>query len=664
MSARSPATAPDTAPTRCLLEAGFPYAQLRELTRRDRRFQDPVYSAHKWWARRPRSVIRALILAAHLPADTEPDRFWELFATDAPVLAECHVGDCFAGGGTTLVEAARLGARVTGVDVDPLAVRIARDELARVDLDAVDAAATALHEHLVDELGVLYPSSAEETTPIHYFRLREVICPSCDEGSLLYRTPVLARDLGRNGAVVRDGRQAVVCPDCRGLRSASPTATRFVCCGRRWELARGTFSRAGFTCPGCSARHTLEQLGAGRAPEVLVAVEDTVSGGRRRLRAPTQVDEAALVEAAVSRAVIGDLLPRDSLAGVDGGRPYSYGFASFADLFSDRQSLVFARAFSWLRETELDDSVRARLELAVSNAISSNNRLCGYATDYGRLAPAFTGVRSYALPILGVELNPLHPTAGRGTIAATLRRMNRSAATSAQRFVVAEQDFEHREMTARRSVRHHVVCRSAERKFPADLGQCSAIITDPPYYDYIAYSDLSLLHRCWLEFDAGAGLAGTPIYPVGEDGHERFARRLGRALRSATEAVVPGGVVAFTYHSPHEHAWDALARAVAAAGLVVTSVFPVWADARSSVAHGHPGSCEWDLVWVCRPDGAYGSLPASIDTWMLERLSDADRTSLALGLSSAAAVNARRKRTGVAGPGPHERSGLAAGAAS
>jgi putative DNA methylase len=638
MPGPSPAT-PLPAPfARCLLEGEFPFFALSALARADRALTDPVYAAHKWWARRPRAVIRALILAAHLPSSTPTDAFWSLFADDSAILEGRHVGDPFSGGGTTLVEASRLGATATGTDVDPLAVRIARDELAATSDKAVSEAADALLGHLRDHLGALYPTSTEGRTPLHYFRLRRVACPACAEESLLYRSPLLARDLGRAGAVVRDGKQIAVCPACRQIHHPRAKARSFVCCRRRWDLNEGTFSRSGFVCPSCSSRHTLSQIGAAHLPDELIAVEDTVDQGRRHLRAPTAEDLAALETAAELRAAASGAIPTDSLEDVDGGRPASYGFATIADLFGDRQALMLATSLAWLSNAGLDHGVEARLELAISNSISANNRLCGYATDYGRLAPAFTGVRSYSLPVLSVELNPLHPTAGRGTIAATLRRLERSAASTVRRYVRQGARMSQREMTARRAVGHQVVCRSADRPFPSALGRCSAIITDPPYYDFIAYSDLSLLHRAWFQAGANEALGGAPIYPVGDDGHATFTRRLGRALRNAAASLQPGGVMAFTYHSPHEAAWLALGSAVAKAGLAVTAVFPVWADARSSVAHGHPGSCEWDLVWVCRPKPAPApGLPRSIDAWgaVIGDLVEADRVSLALGLAAA-----------------------------
>jgi adenine-specific DNA methylase len=204
-------------------------------------------------------------------------------------------------------------------------------------------------------------------------------------------------------------------------------------------------------------------------------------------------------------------------------------------------------------------------------------------------------------------------------------------------------------MIGRRPVEHQVICGSAERRFPGQLGSCSAIVTDPPYYDFIAYSDLSLLHRCWFERNAGERLAGAPIYPLGGGGSADFARRLGRALRNAARAVEADGVVAFTYHSAHANAWHALSEAVAAADLTVTAVFPVWADARSRVAHGHPGSCEWDLVWVCRPGVQRTDLVATVDAWDLKAIAPADRVNLTLGLAAAYRANTKGK---MAAPAP------------
>lgn len=650
MSSTQPASSPlSTVPEpakRTLLEDGFPFAAVSEVARADRYSKDHVYAVHKWWARRPPAVIRALLLAATLPAETSAEKFWRLFAGEG-TLAGQHVGDAFMGGATTLVEAARLGADVTGIDVDPLAARVARAELAGFDSESFERNADRLLAYLRKRFADLYPAGAGKGEPLHYFWLRRAECSECDESSLLYRSLVLVRELGRDGAVVREPGAVAFCPDCLRLHHLSVKRKTLRCCGQRHHLTEGTYGRARFTCPCCGAKATNEQLRVGQLERVLVAVEDARTGERRGLRQPTAADHSALAAATRRAARRKAQVPGQSLADIDGGRPVSYGFKTVGELFSARQQLVLAEAFAWVRRRKAPPEVQEALTLALSNALGSNNLLCGYATDYGRLSSLFSGVRAYSMPVLSVELNPLHENAGRGTLAMTMQRMLRSQNSEVGRHVfdsgtgrVGRHQFSARPVDGAR----HVACRSADRPFPNRLGKLDLVVTDPPYYDFIPYSDLSLLYRAWLSAGERAErLSGAPIYPVGNDPVEEFGRRLGRAFTNVRKALKPDGLLTFTFHSAHQDAWTALGRALNDARFRVTAIFPVWADGRAG-GHGHAGNCEWDLVFVCRPRraGARTRL-TSVECWIEElapaEIEDADRRSMELGLAMAIELN-------------------------
>ena len=64
-----------------LLEAGLPIRELSLLAAADRRSIDPVYGAHRWWARRPPAIMRGIVLAAALSADAPIYKFWSAFAS-------------------------------------------------------------------------------------------------------------------------------------------------------------------------------------------------------------------------------------------------------------------------------------------------------------------------------------------------------------------------------------------------------------------------------------------------------------------------------------------------------------------------------------------------------------------------------------------------------
>lgn len=648
-AASSPLSAVAAPVERTLLEDGFPYAAISQVARADRYSKDHVYAVHKWWARRPPAVIRALLLAAALPAETSEADFWKLFAGEGTPLKGQHVGDAFMGGATTLVEAARLGADVTGIDVDPLAARVARAELAGFDTASFEKHAERLLAHLRKRFGELYPAAATgKGEPLHYFWLRRVECTECNENSLLYRSLILVRERGLAGAVVRAPGIVAFCPDCLRLHHLGPKRKTLRCCGRRRHLNDGTYGRARFKCPCCGTKASNEQLRVGQLQRVLVAVEEAHPGEKRRLREPSDADARALAAADRRAARRQKNVPAQTLAGIDSGRPTSYGFKTVGELFSSRQQLVLAEAFAWVRKREAPAELKEVLALALSNALGSNNLLCGYATDYGRLSSLFSGLRAYSMPVLSVELNPLHESAGRGTLAMTMQRMLRSqyAHVSRHAYDPAQREPVGHRFSARpgESARH-VVCRSADRPFPDKLGKLDLVVTDPPYYGFIPYSDLSLLYRAWLSpGECAEPLSGAPIYPVGEDPVDEFGRRLGRAFTNVRKALRPGGLMTFTFHSWHKDAWRALERALRDARFRVSAVFPVWADGRAG-SHAHAGNCEWDLVFVCRPrrPGAQTTLSGSVEGWIEqlapEQIEEADRRSMEQGLAMANALN-------------------------
>lgn len=558
-----------------------------------------VYGAHKWWARRPAPSIRALLLAAAFGEGHE-NAFWAAFRDDSnQTWRDGRVGDPFTGGGTSLVEAQRLGAAVYGVDVDPLAVLITEHELEHLDAEEFRAAAVGLQRHLRERCADLYASSCDSETPLHYFYVRRVTCTHCDEADLLYKNLVLARDVGRAGAVVRDDAVHAFCPFCLELHALDASRKTLNCCGRWTKLRRATFVAGRYECR-CGARLPHDQLGTGVSPRVLLAVEVTTTDGRRKIRKPTlaevQVEILASERLATWEAEL--VLPRKALSGtLKQRKPGMYGFASYDELFSSRQLLLFGSAFHWLRDQLLSRRVKTAIALAVSNALSSNNQLCGYATDYGRLSPLFS-IRDYSMPTLSVELNPLHETAGRGTLTAMLRRVELSKSGSA----IVPRDS---------SVR---VADSAHVVWP-DTGGLDLILTDPPYFDYIAYSDLSSFFRAWL---GAADLieampSGRPLFETASSRTE-FAERLGQSFDQARQRLRPGGLMAFTYHASSADGWRAMAEGIASGGFSLTAAFPLWADGQSP-GHGHAGNLEYDLVLCCRPAATHAWMSQSSKAW-------------------------------------------------
>jgi putative DNA methylase len=128
------------------LEADFPIARINALSNLEGNAGKPIYQMSKWWARRRSSVFRSMLIAAATVAPDDPNEasklVWDHYYCNhqkAGSFKNLRVLDPFMGGGTTLVEGSRLGMQMTGVDLNPVAWFVVKNELACSDPEQVKA---------------------------------------------------------------------------------------------------------------------------------------------------------------------------------------------------------------------------------------------------------------------------------------------------------------------------------------------------------------------------------------------------------------------------------------------------------------------------------------------------------------------------------------------
>src|SRR5580658_8285211 len=110
----------------------------------------PIIAVHKWFARRPGTLFRALVLAEF--ADRRLD---ETFFVGHDFKNKV-VADPFMGGGIPLIEANRVGCDVLGFDINPMSTWIVREEIDHINHDDYRAAANSLLSYLRSTVGELY----------------------------------------------------------------------------------------------------------------------------------------------------------------------------------------------------------------------------------------------------------------------------------------------------------------------------------------------------------------------------------------------------------------------------------------------------------------------------------------------------------------------------
>src|SRR5580693_9397860 len=127
------------------IERRFDISLIASLALREKQIQQnfrPIIAVHKWFARRPGTLFRGLVLSEF---GNRPlaESFFQ--ANDFPGKI---VADPFMGGGTPLLEANRLGCDVQGFDINPMATWIVREEIEHLDLVGYRQAANGLVEAL------------------------------------------------------------------------------------------------------------------------------------------------------------------------------------------------------------------------------------------------------------------------------------------------------------------------------------------------------------------------------------------------------------------------------------------------------------------------------------------------------------------------------------
>src|SRR5919108_5334453 len=170
------------------IEKKFDISFISSLALREKQVQQnyrPIIAVHKWFARRPGTLFRSLLIAEFREGSLRDNYF------RANKLTGIRVADPFMGAGTPLFEANRLGCDIIGYDINPMAYWIVRQEIEQLDLSAYREAARKLIESLDNQIGILYRTkclhcNSTEAQAKYFLWVKTQTCQECDKGIDLF----------------------------------------------------------------------------------------------------------------------------------------------------------------------------------------------------------------------------------------------------------------------------------------------------------------------------------------------------------------------------------------------------------------------------------------------------------------------------------------------
>ncbi|NUM47222.1 MAG: DUF1156 domain-containing protein [Anaerolineales bacterium] len=609
-----------------------------------RQYYRPVYSLHKWWARRPGALFRAILLAVQknnrelfaLAADGSISPRSDYFQDHD--LEEMIVLDPFMGGGTTLAEANRLGAKVIGCDLNPVAYWVVRETLKPIDLEKLETYYRQLEKTAGQKIKDLYRTNCGkcglEQDSLYSFWLRSVECPYCGHEVYLFKRCLLNEGRSRNKPPSLENPATVFCPACFHLNEWSGKG-QCVCraCQTPFNPEAGSYDQGYFSCNHCGQAQIqlVEVMRAGKKlKEKLVALEYRCETCHERLyKAPDRQDreklEALTRKFEENRESL--IFPRQKiLPGASSVRWRLHNFEHYYEIFNPRQLIAFNLLFEGIQAIPEEEYRRALITI-FSNALEYNNMMTPYNYPHRKLHHLFN---YHALPLTTTPVeNSVWGvgTDGAGTFVNCYRR-----------YVNAKQycrvPFDKYKDSAKTVKTIHAKTEHIEAQFVSSFeelkttprgtllfcGDSSSlpeipdesvdfVITDPPYFDSIHYSELSNFFYVWL-----ASLIDHPSFtqehvPTEEEaivnngmdkGEAEYQNLLMSVFKESGRTLKKDGKLIFTFHHTKWRAWWTVLNAILGSGFRVIDSFPVLSEYKVNPHIRNKQSLDMDLVLVCQ----------------------------------------------------------------
>lgn len=439
---------------------------------------------------------------------------------------------------------------------------------------------------------------------VAYLWARTARCKACRVPVPLLKTRWLAKKDNKRVVLtmrVRDDKSGVTF----GIDTEAKAQGRNAAQMREYDkrLAAGTMSRTGVTCPCCGTIMTMEDLRLeGRAERLGATMTAVVVDGPKgkEYREPTS-HELEVLNAVPEEVVrvfeaVPFGVPTEPLASAEalGFRVPLYGLDKWHKLFSPRQLLAMGSFVIALRG--VPDKLRAAgydsyeaealiafLQCGFDRMLDFNSNILAWITSVEAIGHTFS---RFALP-MNWDFSEAAPINGvRGGWWMCLD----AVAESIETITRASNSIAPVPRVLRKSALEGV-----------EPGAFDVIVTDPPYYDAIPYSDLMDYFYVWdrrqltgLSADYDRAFA-SPLGPKWQGsandgelideasrfgGNKEASKRnyeegMARAFKACHAALRPEGRLVIVFAHKQPDAWETLVSAIIRAGFVVDGSWPI-----------------------------------------------------------------------------------------
>jgi adenine-specific DNA methylase len=460
-----------------------------------------------------------------------------------------------------------------------------------------------------------YPPDPDGSIPVGYIWARTVPCqnPTCGAEIPLMRQTWLAKKDNKKVALK-------IVPDHAHKR------VEFEIVGQNGEPIpfdpeRGTVARANVECPLCGSviddQTTRRLFQEGKAGQRMVAVvlhHPQQAGKRYRLATERDMEAYHAAERELLRVCNRlreewgmEPVPDERIIRTGGNQMavLHYAMYTFGDLFNARQQLALVTFADLVRRAHAEmlaqgadpdfaKAVATYLALGVDKLATYLCVLTRWRSDVLSFERSFDR-QAIAMVWDYGDVNPFSGARGSwdiDSLTEVLAHLSR---------IVPE---------------NHSVQHGSATDLPWGDDFFDAVITDPPYYDNVNYSNLSDFFYVWLKRTVGhlhPDLFATPLTPKSQemvadayrfDGREgakqHFEAMLLQSFREIHRVLKPDGIAVIVFAHKTTEAWETVLGALTEAGLRTTMAWPIHTEMQARLRAQESAALASSIYMVCR----------------------------------------------------------------
>ncbi len=298
-------------------------------------------------------------------------------------------------------------------------------------------------------------------------------------------------------------------------------------------------------------------------------------------------------------------------------------------MFNDRQLLCLSKLLEEIDAVD-NQNIKEYLLLAFSSATEFNNMFC----DYNKGRHTLEGIykrHTILARHTAAENNVWGTKYGRGTFTGEFDKMRAGKDFCQNPYEKYVEDGETKQEDGIGPIEGHLVddptnlgkegnvylqCGTSEY-LPIGDDSVDAVITDPPYFDNVMYSETADFYYVWLKqiledeydhFTAELTPKTSEVVsdPAGEDSvdtyrdEDHFVTGLTNVFDQANQKLKDDGIMAFTFHHKETEGWSTVLKSVLEAGFYITALYPIRGEMRGSTHIHEKANIEYDMIVVCR----------------------------------------------------------------